>query len=42
MRAIGEVALGLGDRVDAIDINPLVVYPAGMGVLALDVLVRLR
>jgi acyl-CoA synthetase (NDP forming) len=42
IRGLGDLALALGDRVETIDVNPLVVYPAGQGVLAIDALVRLR
>ncbi len=40
--ALGDLALALGDRVDAIDINPLVVYPSGHGVMAVDALIQVR
>jgi hypothetical protein len=39
---LGELGLALGDRLEAIDVNPLFVHPAGEGVLAVDALVRLR
>jgi acetyltransferase len=40
--AVGDLAVALGERVEAIDVNPLIVHPAGQGVLAVDALVRLR
>ena len=39
---VGDLALALEDRVEAIDINPLLVFRAGEGVLAVDALVQLR
>jgi acyl-CoA synthetase (NDP forming) len=42
IQAIGELALWLGDRLEAIDVNPLFAYPEGNGVLAVDALIRLR
>jgi acetyltransferase len=42
IRRLGDLAIQLGDRLEAIDINPLLVYPAGQGVLGVDALVRLR
>lgn len=41
MSALGDLALAYSDRVEAIDVNPLLVYPAGSGVIAVDVLVQL-
>jgi acyl-CoA synthetase (NDP forming) len=38
---LSELARCLGDRLRSIDINPLVVLPAGRGVVALDALVEL-
>jgi acetate---CoA ligase (ADP-forming) len=40
--ALGRLAHEYGDAIEAIDINPLVVLPAGKGVLALDALVVCR
>ena len=39
--AVGELALDLGDRLVALDVNPLFVMPEGEGVLAGDALVVL-
>jgi hypothetical protein len=39
--AIGELALDLGDRLLALDVNPLFVMAPGQGVLAGDALVIL-
>lgn len=39
---LGDLALDLGDRLQAIDVNPLFLMPAGQGVLAGDALVELR
>ena len=40
--ALGELALDLGDRLVALDVNPLFVLPEGRGVLAGDALLELR
>jgi len=40
--AVGELALDLGDRLVALDVNPLFVMPEGQGVLAGDALVVLK
>jgi acetyltransferase len=40
--ALGRLAHDLGERIQSIDINPLVPLPAGKGCLALDALVVLR
>lgn len=40
--ALSRLVLDLGDRVTAIDVNPLFVLPAGEGVLAGDALVELQ
>jgi acetate---CoA ligase (ADP-forming) len=40
--ALGRLAHDLGDRIESIDINPLVALPAGQGCMALDALVVLR
>jgi acyl-CoA synthetase (NDP forming) len=42
MLALGRLAHDLGDRLESIDVNPLVALPAGGGALALDALVVLR
>ncbi len=42
MLALGRLAHDLGDRIESIDVNPLVALPAGGGALALDALVVLR
>ena len=42
MLSLARLAHDLGDRLEAIDINPLVALPAGQGALALDALVVLR
>ncbi len=39
--ALGTLALALGPRLRAIDINPVLVYPEGAGALAVDVLVEI-
>ncbi len=38
--ALSDLAVGLGPRLLALDVNPLLVRPAGQGVLALDALVE--
>jgi hypothetical protein len=40
--ALGRLAHDLGDKIESIDINPLVALPARQGALALDALVVLR
>ena len=40
--ALGRLAHDLGERIESIDINPLVALPAGHGCVALDALVVLR
>jgi len=40
--ALGRLAHDLGERIESIDINPLVALPAGQGCVALDALVVLR
>ena len=42
MLALGRLAHDLGERVEAIDINPFVALPGSQGALALDALVVLR
>ncbi len=37
---LSRLALSEGNRIVALDINPLIVYPKGKGVLAVDVLVH--
>lgn len=37
-----QLAVDLGDLIAALDVNPLMVLPAGRGVLAVDALVELR
>ncbi len=39
---LGDLALALDGRIEALDINPLILYPAGRGLLAVDALVLLR
>lgn len=39
---VSELAVVLGDRIEELDINPLVVYPAGQGVRAADALLVFR
>jgi acyl-CoA synthetase (NDP forming) len=40
--ALGHLAMDLGDRIESIDVNPLLVRPQGHGAVALDALVVLR
>lgn len=40
--SMGDLALGLGDRLEAAEVNPVAVLPEGEGVVALDALVTLR
>jgi hypothetical protein len=40
--AVSDLASDLGDRVEEIDVNPLVVLPAGHGVRAVDALIVTR
>lgn len=40
--ALSCLAAHLGDRLDTLDVNPLLVRPAGQGALALDAVVSLR
>jgi hypothetical protein len=42
MLGLGRLAHDLGDRIESIDINPLVALPAGQGALALDALMVFR
>jgi len=37
-----RLALEVGDEVEELDVNPLLVLPAGQGVVAVDALVRAR
>ncbi|MEE8304710.1 MAG: acetate--CoA ligase family protein, partial [Candidatus Tectomicrobia bacterium] len=39
---LSRLAVVLGERVEALDINPLVVYPRGQGVVVVDALVHRR
>jgi acetate---CoA ligase (ADP-forming) len=39
---LSQLAVDLGDRITALDINPLMVLPAGKGVRAVDVLVEFK
>jgi acetyltransferase len=39
--ALGALAVALGERIEAIDINPLIVHDAGQGIVAVDALVQL-
>jgi acetyltransferase len=38
---VSQLAVDLGDRIAALDVNPLLVLPAGKGVRAVDALVEL-
>jgi acetyltransferase len=38
----GEMTADLADRIDALDINPLLILPEGKGVVAVDALVALK
>jgi hypothetical protein len=40
--ALSDLADHLGERLETVDVNPLLVLPEGQGVLALDALVVLR
>ena len=40
--AVGNLALDWGDRIEALDINPLLVLPDGQGTLAVDALLVLK
>jgi succinyl-CoA synthetase beta subunit len=42
MVSLGRLALDLGEVIESVDVNPLLVMPAGGGVVALDGLVVLR
>ncbi len=39
---VGRLAVSEADRIEALDINPLLVYPEGQGVLAVDAFLALR
>ena len=39
---VGQLAMDGADRVSALDINPILVYPEGEGVLAVDALLELK
>ena len=38
---VGDLALDFGERIRALDINPLLVLPSGQGVKAVDALMEL-
>jgi hypothetical protein len=40
--SLSALGMALGDRLETIDVNPLLVRPAGEGALALDALVVVR
>jgi len=40
--ALSQLALALGDQLEALDINPLIVLPKSEGVVAVDALVEIR
>ncbi len=42
VQAVGEIAVHWADRLEGLDINPLLVLPEGQGVRAVDALVALR
>lgn len=42
MAAVGEMALDFGDCLESVDINPVLVRPAGLSAVALDALIVLR
>ena len=39
---VGEMAVDLAGRIDALDINPLLILPEGKGVIAVDALVSIK
>ena len=39
---ISWLAMDGADRIDALDINPLMILPEGMGVAAVDALIQLK
>lgn len=39
---LSQLAMAYRDRIEALDINPLIVYPKGRGVLAVDALVQVQ
>lgn len=42
LQAVSDLALDIGDRIEEMDINPLIVGPAGSGAKAADALIVLR
>jgi acyl-CoA synthetase (NDP forming) len=41
MVALSRLSLSLGDQLSGLDINPLIVFPKGDGVMAVDALVQI-
>ena len=39
---VGDIAADLAGRIDALDINPLLILPKGRGVIAVDALVSIK
>jgi succinyl-CoA synthetase beta subunit len=39
---VGEMTVDLAGRIDALDINPLLILPKGKGVIAVDALVSIK
>jgi acyl-CoA synthetase (NDP forming) len=40
--AVSDLAMATGDRLAAIDVNPIMVRPAGQGAVAVDALIEMR
>jgi succinyl-CoA synthetase beta subunit len=40
--ALSQLAVALGDQLEGLDINPLIVLPKNEGVVAVDALVQIR
>jgi len=40
--AVGNLAVSVGDQLNGVDINPLIVLPKGQGVVAVDAVVEIR